>query len=72
VSSFMSKVLSDIFTNLRIAISHYIHNIARKFACSISDGFLVNFCCLKPFARTITLGSIKLVTEMSSRIISWG
>jgi len=41
----------------------------RKVAGSIPDGI---FHCHNPFGRTMTLGSTQLLTEMSTRNISWG
>jgi hypothetical protein len=64
--------LENIFTNLHGVISHYRYSPGRMFASSISDGVPGNFYWLKHFFRTINLGSIKLVTEMKSRNISWG
>ena len=44
----------------------------RKVAVSIPDGIIGIFHWHNPSDRTIALGSIQTLTEMSTRIISWG
>jgi hypothetical protein len=44
----------------------------RKVAGSIPDGVIGIFHCHNPADRTMALGSIQPLTEMSTRNISWG
>jgi hypothetical protein len=43
-----------------------------KVAGSIPDGVMEFFIDIKPYDRTMALGSAQLLTEMSTRSISWG
>ena len=45
---------------------------SRKVAGSIPDGVSGIFHSLNPSGRTMALGSAQLLTEMSTRNISWG
>ena len=44
----------------------------RKVAGSIPDGVIGIFHCHNPSDRTMALGSTQPLTEMSTRIVSWG
>ena len=44
----------------------------RKVAGSIPDGVSESFIDINTFDRTMALGSTQPLTEMSTRIISWG
>jgi hypothetical protein len=45
---------------------------SRKVAGSIPDGVIWNFYWRNSSGRTLALGSIQPLTEMSTRDISWG
>jgi hypothetical protein len=46
--------------------------INQKVAGSIPEGVMEIFIDINPSDRTMTLGSTQPLTEMSTRIISWG
>ena len=45
---------------------------SRKVAASIPDGVVENFLWYNPSGRTMALGLTQLLTEISTRNISWG
>ena len=55
-------------TRWRSWLSHY--TTSRKVPGSIPDGVIGIFYCHNPSGRTMALGSIQLLTEMSTRDIS--
>jgi hypothetical protein len=54
-------------------VPQVVEAISRKVAVSIPDGVIGRiFHSLNSSGRTVTLGSIQPLTEMSTRSISWG
>ena len=61
----------DILTTI-LDDRHVMWEPYRKVAGSIPDGVIGIFHSHNPSDRTMALGSTLLLTEMSTRIISWG
>jgi hypothetical protein len=57
-------------TRWRSWLEHY--TTSRKVAGSIPDGVTGIFQRLNPSGRSVALGSIQPLTEMSTRNFSWG
>jgi hypothetical protein len=57
-----------------LMVAQWLRNCAtnRKVAGSIPDGVIGIFHWHNPYDRTMALGSTPLLTEMSTRSISWG
>jgi len=68
------QFLDQILYNQGTAVAQWLRCSAtnRKVAGSIPDGVIGIFHCRTPSDRTMALGSTQLLTEMSTRSISWG
>ena len=65
------SVSTSILVALGGAVSGGTELQTRKVAGSIPDGVIVNFHWRNPSGRTVALGLTQLLTEMSTRNISW-